>query len=302
MIRFLYGENDYALTRASNRVRDEFVEKYGTESVSVHEGDQLQPSDLPQLLQGQNLFAETRLTIIRQASTNKILWDGLGDFLETAGDIDLLLVDGKPDKRTKTFKWLQKNAEVRECKLLDERETISWLETESRRLGVECNPETARFLVHHSGTDQWRLSNDLMKLSLANKPLSPALIRELIEPNPTASVFDLLDAILTGRQEEAQKLLSIVRVYEDPYRFMGLMISQLYALALCVVADHRPSQQIAKDAGIHPYVAQKTLVLAKRIDRDRLKHIVDRVEECDLALKSTGGDPWTLITATVGRL
>jgi DNA polymerase-3 subunit delta len=302
MIRFLFGENDYALSRATTRVRDAFGEQHGDQSVSMHEGDQIELRDLPQFLQGQNLFADTKLTIIRGASSNKPLWEGLSDFLEGAGDIDVLFVEGKPDKRTRTFKWLQKHAEVRECKLLDERETITWLETESRRLGIECNHEIARFLVHHSGTDQWQLSNDLMKLSLANKPLSTDLIRELIEPNPSASVFDLLDAILSGRQADAQKMLDIVRTYEDPYRFMGLMISQLYALSLCVVADHRPSQQIAKDAGIHPYVAQKTQVLAKRIDRTRLQEIIDRVEECDLALKSTGADPWTLIIATVGRL
>jgi DNA polymerase III delta subunit len=160
----------------------------------------------------------------------------------------------------------------------------------------------AAFLVRYSGTDQWRLYNDLQKLALADKLISKELIEELIEPNPSASVFDLLDAILTGRQDDAQRLLSIVRVYEEPYKFMGLFVSQVYALALCVVADHRPSQTIAKDAGIHPFVAQKTAALARKIDRERLKHIVDRVEECDVAMKSTGGDPWTLIAATVGRL
>jgi DNA polymerase-3 subunit delta len=302
MIRFLYGENDYALTRAAGRLTDVFVEEHGVHSLAQYEGEDVQPKDLPQLLQGQSLFADAKLSVIRGASSNKVLWESLGDYLETAGDVDLLLLESKPDKRTRTFKWLQKNAETKECKLLDERETISWLETEARRLGIECNHETARFLVHYSGTEQWRLHNDLTKLALAEKPLSKELITELIEPHPSASVFDLLDAILTGRKDDAQRLLEIVRAYEDSYKFMGLFISQLYALAVCVVADHRPSQQIAKDAGIHPYVAQKTQNLARNVDKDRLVQIVDRVEECDAALKSTGGDPWTLITATVGRL
>lgn len=302
MIHFLYGENDYALTRAAARLTEEFTKEHGAHSLAQYEGENVQLADLPQLLQGQSLFSDAKLIVIRGASTNKLLWEGLSDFLETAGDVDLLILESKPDKRTRTFKWLQKHAETRECKLLDERETTTWLETESRRLKINLSHEVAGFLVRYSGTDQWRLHNDLEKLSLAEKPITKELVEELIEPNPTASVFDLLDAILTGRQEDAQRLLSIVRVYEEPYKFMGLFVSQLYALALSVVADHRPSQAIAKDAGIHPYVAQKTLALAKKIDRDRLRQIVDRVEECDTAMKSTGGDPWTLIATTVGRI
>jgi DNA polymerase III delta subunit len=96
MIRFLYGENDYALSRATARLRDAFNEEHGDQSVSIHEGDQLEPRDLPQLLQGQNLFADTKLTIIRGASGNKALWEGLSDYLEGAGDIDVLFVEGKP--------------------------------------------------------------------------------------------------------------------------------------------------------------------------------------------------------------
>ena len=302
MIHFLYGENDYALTRAAARLTEEFTKEHGAHSLAQYEGENVQLADLPQLLQGQSLFSDAKLIVIRGASTNKPLWEGLGDFLEAARDVDLLILESKPDKRTRTFKWLQKHAETRECKLLDERETTTWLETESRRLKINLSHEVAGFLVRYSGTDQWRLHNDLEKLSLAEKPITKELVEELIEPNPTASVFDLLDAILTGRQEDAQRLLSIVRVYEEPYKFMGLFVSQLYALALSVVADHRPSQAIAKDAGIHPYVAQKTLALAKKIDRDRLRQIVDRVEECDTAMKSTGGDPWTLIATTVGRI
>ena len=302
MIHFLYGENDYALTRVAARITEEFTEEHGSHSLAQYEGEDVQLSDLPQLLQGQSLFSDAKLIVIRGASTNKSLWEGLSDFLGSAGDVDLLIIEGKPDKRTRTFKWLQKHAETRECKLLDERETISWLEAEARRMGITCTHDAAAFLVRYSGTDQWRLHNDLEKLSLADKPITKDLIEQLIEPNPSASVFDLLDAILSGRHEDAQKLLSIVRVYEEPYKFMGLFVSQLYALALCVVADHRPSQAIAKDAGIHPYVAQKTLGLARNIDRDRLKHIVSRVEECDTAMKSTGADPWTLIATTVGRL
>ncbi len=302
MIRLLFGDNTYAISRAAERIVEAFTEEHGAGSVDTYQAEAITLQDLPQLLQGQSLFSDAKLIVLHGPSTLKTLWDGLGEFLENNPDVDLLILDPKPDKRTKTFKWLQKNAETRECKLLDERETVTWIETEARGQVVELSHEMARLLVRHSGTDQWRLANDLAKLSLAGKPLSRELIEDIIEPHPEASAFELLDAITSGRKAEAQRLLSIIRGSEDPYKFLGLVISQLYALAVCVVSDGRPSQQIAKDAGIHPYVAQKTLALARSTSHDEILRMITIIEECDISLKTTGADPWTSISSSIGRI
>ncbi len=302
MIQLFYGENDYARTRSYERARDEFIAEHGQHAVTILEGSDVSTADLPQLLQGQSLFADSKLTIIRDASANKQLWEDLGDNLEKFGDVDLLLIEFKPDKRTRTFKWLQKHADVQECKLLDERATISWLQTEARRQGIDLNHELAQYMVERSGTDQWRLHNDLAKLAMSQQPLSRQLITDLIEPHPSASVFDLLDATLSGRRDDAVQALAIVKMVEDPYKFMGLLSSQLYALALCVSADHRPAAIIAKDAGIHPFVAQKTLALARMIDQRRLAHMIEVMTKCDHQLKSTGSNPWTVIESAIGSL
>ncbi len=301
MIQLLYGENDYALRQAEGRIRDAFVDKHGEHSVALLQGDALTPADLPQLLQGGTLFAVEKLSVIYDASANKPLWESLGEFLESTRDVDLLLVETKPDKRTKTFKWLQKNAETQECKLLDERTTVSWLQTEARRQGIELGSTVAAFLVHHSGTDQWRLYHDLMKLSLAEAPITQDLIRQIIEPHPTTSVFDVLTSVVRGDSAEALEAVGILKTYEDPYKFFGLLVSQLYTLAVCVTSDRRPSQQIAKDTGIHPYALSQTAKVAQHVDRDRLNRMVLAFDRCDERMKSSGADPWLLIEAAIGQ-
>lgn len=301
MIHLLFGENDYALARSSERIRDVFIDAHGNESIATYEGDQVQPNELPQLLQGQNLFADAKLIIIRDASTNKPLWESLGDFLESNSDVDLLLVESKPDKRTRTFKWLQKNAETQECKLLDERTTISWLQTEARRQGIELGSTVAAFLVHHSGTDQWRLYHDLKKLTLADAPITQGLIRQIIEPHPTTSVFDVLTSVIRGNRTEAIEAVGILKTYEDPYKFFGLLVSQLYTLAVCVTSDRRPLQQIAKETGIHPYALGQTTKVAQHVDRDRLNRMILAFDRCDERMKSSSADPWLLIEAAIGQ-
>lgn len=302
MIQLLFGENDYALRQAEGRVRDAFIETYGDQSVSQVQADTLTPADLPQLLQGTSLFATENLTILYDTSANKPVWDALAEFLAKAEAVDLLLVETKPDKRTKTFKWLQKNAETKECKLLDERTTISWLQTEARRQGIELNHELAQHLVRRSGTEQWRLHNDIAKLALVDGALSREVIDRLIEAHPSASVFDVLGAVATGKSREALETIRILRTYEDPYKFFGLLVAQLYQLALCVTSNHRPTQQIATDSGIHPFALQQTMKIARYVDRTRLQAMVEIFEHCDTQMKTTGADQWLLIETAIGSI
>lgn len=302
MIQLFYGDNDFSLSRAVQNVRDKFVLDHGEHSVRRLDADELSLGDLPQLLQGQSLFSEHFLSIIDGASSNKALWDQLFELMPNATDADLLLVDPKPDKRTRTFKWLQKNATVLEFKNLDDRQIRDWLHSEARSVGIELNGETTAFLMHHSGKDQWRLHNDIEKLSLSGKPITTKLIRDLIDPHPEASVFDLLDSIISGKQQQAIQILSIVSRSEDPYKFLGLLTSQLYALALCVHGGGRSSNQIATESGIHPYVAQRMLSLSHSVSKQRLDSMVECVKKCDSRLKSTGAQPWVLLEATIGEL
>lgn len=302
MIHLYYGDNDYALTQTLWRMRDEFVEAHGEHSVAVVQGDSLSLVELPQLLQGASLFATSRLTIIHDASANKSVWDELGDFLDGAGELDLILVESKPDKRTRTFKWLQKNAEVREFRTLDEREVASWLRTHARTYGIELHHDEANFLVSYVGVDQWRLHHDVEKLALVGKPISLQLIEELIDPNPQATAFELLDAVIAGRRDHAMAKLSVVRRSEDPYKFIGLLVSQLYALAVCKTADGKTSQAIASEAGLHPYVVQKTMPLARSLTTRELQAMVEHVARVDELIKTSGAEPWTLIEMTIGAM
>lgn len=302
MIQLFYGDNDYARTQAVRRFRDEYLEKNGDQSVDALQGDAVTMMELPQILQGGSLFSSQTLTIITSLSTNKSVWEGLSDFLESAGDIDLLLVETKPDKRTRTFKWLQKNAEVREFKPLDEREVANWLRTHARTYGIELHHDEAAFLVQYSGVEQWRLHHDIEKLALAGKPVSRQLIEELIDPNPSASVFDLLDAIIAGKRDYVQEKVTIIKHTEDPYKFIGLLVSQLYALSVCKAADHKSSQTIAKEAGIHPYVAQKTLIVAQKVSDEKLRRMVDAVMQCDELIKTSGNDPWSMIELSLAKM
>lgn len=292
MIHLLTGENTFEIERRLAEIVAGF-----DGDVERVDGSELTPEQLPDLLAGVTLFSSKRLVVIKNASANKTVWTTLSDWLEKDIDNDLVFVEPKPDKRTKTYKLLEKHADVFVAKDLQFSDAVSWVGGEAKKRALELSSDTIRFFVDYVGVDQWRLSTELDKLALAGKPINKELIRELVEPTPQATSFELLDAAFAGRHNEVKQLLNTVARQEDPYMFFGLLAGQVYALALAKTAGTTPLDTVAKTAGIHPFVLKKVGNLAQNLDLPDVKRIVAKLAELDVNLKSRPVEPWIQIQA-----
>ncbi len=292
MIYLFSGENTFEIDR---RVK-ELAAGFDGE-VEKADGSELAVENLPDLLSGVTLFSSNRLVVIKDVSQNKSVWTTLGEWLEKGITSDLILVEKNPDKRTKTYKWIEKNGRVTTVNDLKPFEVERWLNEQAAEQKIKLGREEAAFLVDYIGVDQWLLLAALTKLSLSERAVTKDLIRELIEPTPQATSFELLDAAFAGNRGLLSERLEIVRLGEDPYMFFGLLASQIYALALVHSASDRRTEEIAKDSGVHPFVLKKISPLAARISKRELAEIVKRLAALDEHLKSRSVDPWVQINS-----
>lgn len=292
MITLLTGENSFEITRALEKIIASFD---GTPEKA--DGETLETKQLPDLLMGATLFAEKRLVIIKNLSENKSVWNDFDAWLpRVSDDVHLVLVEPKPDKRTKTYKALQKAATVHEYKPWGERDGLQaekWVAAEAAALGFSLDGKSARALVARVGTDQWLLYQALQKLAVAGS-VTPAVIEEIIEANPAENVFNLFDAALRGDVAKVKKMLATLELSEDPYRLLGLMGTQAFQLAALAVGD-TPSAEVAKELGAHPFALSKLAPHAKKIGRPGARQVIAAFAEADEAMKTSGGDPWLLI-------
>ena len=74
-----------------------------------YDGEQLDAASLRDIVQGQSLFTLERTVIISRLSDNAVLWAELPE-IAVSGSTKVILLENKLDKRTKTYKWLRKNA------------------------------------------------------------------------------------------------------------------------------------------------------------------------------------------------
>lgn len=292
MITVFTGENSFETSRALNDLVTAFAG-----DAERYDGEELQLSQLPDLLMGGTLFASERLVIIRDLSSNKQLWDVLSEWLERAtSDVHVVLLEPKPDRRTKTYKELKKYATVKEFTVWGDRDVglaEKWVVGEAKAQNLELDRKAAQVLVERVGLDQWQLYHALEKLAALGKA-TPQIIEAVIEAAPTENVFNLLDAALRGDAARVSEMIETLRRTQDPYMTFGLLAGQVFQLA-ALAASSAPSADVAKDIGAHPYALGKLAPHATSLGRNGTKKLVAIFADTDTAMKSTGIEPWLLI-------
>jgi len=300
MITLITGENTYE----NERTLRTLVANSNATAERI-DGETLAGAQLPDLFMGATLFASERLIVIKNLSNNKMVWNELETWLERANnETHLVFVETKPDKRTKTYKLLQKYAEVHESKLWTERDSSKveqWVFGESKARGKELDKKSAHALVARVGVDQWLLSQALEKLVVL-ETVTPEVVAETIEANPSENVFDLFETALKGDVERLKTIIDTLKTSEDPYRLFGLLTSQVMQFAALAFAD-KPSAEVAKDIGAHPFALSKLSKYANDANaKVRAKIILAACTRADERMKSTGGDPWQFLEEALFKI
>lgn len=292
MITVLTGDNSFELARALTAIRAGFAgvpEQY--------EGEDLELAQLPDLLLGGTLFSNERLVIIKSLSDNKKLWEVLPEWLEKSdADTHVVLVEPKPDKRTKTYKELKKNTTVQEFGAWGDRDMMTaekWVVDEANCQGLVLDKRLAQQLVARVGLDQWQLFHAIEKLVVLDT-VDAETIERVVEANPTENVFNLLDAALRGDSKKVSDMIKTLQISQDPYMTFGLLAGQVFQLAALAVAD-KPSNEIASAIGAHPYALGKLALYAKKLGRPGARRILAIFADADAAMKSSAVDPWLLV-------
>ena len=267
-----------------------------------YDGEQLDAASLRDIMQGQSLFTLERTVIISRLSDNAALWAELPE-IAVSGSTEVVLLENKLDKRTKTYKWLRKNAEIYEFTPLSDRQKpqlVRWCVGEAKKQGLTLSAAQAEILINRLGYDQLRLSNFIEQLSFAGE-ITDDLLDKLAPLAKTESAFELFTAALAGNSGRIHEIISYLEAeggVESAYQTMGLLASQAVNLNALVLSGN-DAGSVAADFSTSPYVLQKLSSYANKIDSRQLAVINKALFYADLQMKTTSASPWLVIEAAL---
>lgn len=296
MITVLAGDNSFEVSRALDALRAAFDGE-----PELVDGSELELRKLPDLVMGGTLFASKRLVIMKRLADNKTIWPVFDDWIgRVSDDVQLVLVEPTLDKRTKTYKLLKANADMRDYPVWkdgDTRMAQQWLAREATDRGIVLDTASQRALIDQIGADQWQLHYALEKLAVLDT-VTPDIIRDVIDPTPTDSVFALFETALRADRAGVRRMISTLEHTEEPYRVFGLLAGQVTQLAALTLTDI-PSAEAASALGVHPFGLSKLQPYARTTGRSGARRLVRYFADADHRMKTGGDDPWVIIEAAL---
>jgi DNA polymerase-3 subunit delta len=288
MVITVTGDNQHQVRVAVKKVVDNFTAQHGALAVERFEAGETEAEHILSAVSATSLLSPSKLVLIQDFEINKALTEKTEELLSQVADgTTVVIVIGKLDKRVSYGKLLKKETDFQEFAALSPVDTINWITQTVKDRGGQIDRGTAQYLIDFVGANQERLSNELDKLILFDTEVTRASVDQLSEREPTSTVFELLDAGFNGQEGKTLKLYDEQRRQQvEPLAIIGMIGWQLHILAVVKTATDKSANDIAKDAGVHPFVIQKSLKLAQQMALSKLRELVHQAVVLEEQLKN----------------
>jgi DNA polymerase-3 subunit delta len=277
------GENEFARRQALHGLVASFVDSESDLALERLDGEEADFVRIMEAVTSVPFLANKKMVLLSSPAKNKEVTERITELLEAVPDTtELVLYEPKFDKRSVLYKTLKKASDFREFGELDLPALTRWVSEEATSHGAELKQPEARYLVERVGQNQQLLAAEIEKLSLTGGRITRDKITELTEGAPQSTIFQLIDAALSGNAKRAIALYDEQRAMKvEPQQIIGMFAWQLHIMALVKTAGNRGADQIARDARISPYVAGKTQTLVAHMTLGRLVQILDELLDID---------------------
>jgi DNA polymerase-3 subunit delta len=241
------------------------------------------------------VMASHRLVVLaeperRRGAAAKTLTDALADVVKELGaqlETVLVVIATKADKRSRWVKAFAEPSVRVECEPPKAgKALLTFIEREARSQGLDLEGGCAALLAERIGPQLLVLRQELGKAALLAGPGEPVMLLH-VEASSSAiaaqPVWDLTDAIGTGRVAEAISLLSrIIATGAAPQQVLATLAGHFRKLAVL---------RTGGDVAGHPYVVKKLQSQAGRYSQKALRECLSAIHDTDLALKGMGSLP-----------
>jgi DNA polymerase III subunit delta len=149
------------------------------------------------------------------------------------------------------------------------------------------------------GEDLPSIASEIQKLAVLDEELSGQQVREIVNRPAARDAFNFIEATANGNASEALAICkSLLSQGEAPARVLGALTWQYNLVARCVALREDRSRVdpalVTQTLKIKPFVAQKALAIAAKLNESGLKKILTYILEAEVAMKTGKDEVWAL--------
>lgn len=231
-------------------------------------------------------------TLLERAAKEK-REDELARILDNISDQTTVIFVEKVAPKGKLKKFFEERAQIKSFGKPSSKELSEHVKGRAKELGTEIAPLAAERFVTYIGPNFWQLEEELKKLALyvKNRDLEPNIdindVDELVHAGFEANIFELMDAISQKNTNRAITLLdSFLDSGENEIYILTMIARQFRNIAMAKIDNIQSETALAKKAGVHPFVAKKSILQARNFTNGEIEEIFRKIVRADQELKS----------------
>lgn len=311
-----YGQERYLLEDSVKKLRAMVTP--GTEEFNHHrlEGKSLDMSALREAVDALPAFSPRTLTEITDLDLSKLSEDVRGELLRILSDIPEYTtvvfifdsVEFKLDGRVKANQELKKLLTAVEFRPMDEVYLTRWLSKGFSTAGKRITRDAARELITRTGGLMTGMRTEVEKLIsyVRADTVETGDVRAVVTPIPEAAAWELTDALITGRRDDAaERLAELFKMNEAPHKIcysISQKLRQLLMAKICL-ENGVGTKELMALAGIgFEFQAKALMNAARRSAKSRCAQMAVLASRAALKLNSTSRDGRDILTMLVVEL
>jgi len=304
-ISYLYGEETYLVERAVRQLLDRAVDPSLKDfNYNVFYGNESKGIDIADAAQTLPMFAERRAVLVKRAeSLSAAACEVLLPYIQNpAAGTCLIFTGAKIDQRKKFFVELKKHGALVEFKRLYDNKLSAFIQGESTKPFDAAAADLLSFLI---GNNLQELASQIEKLVVfaGDRPrITLEDVRAVASSSKAFTVFELARYLCVRDLHNTLKSLdTLFRNGEDTPMMIGALSRHFRQLwRVREMLDRKTAKpDIAREVGINPYFLDDMITQARNFNRGELRSIFSELYRCDLASKTGGGQPYTLMHGLV---
>ena len=238
-------------------------------------------------------FSEKRLILIENSGLFKKDAEPLPSYLPRMPESTVLLfVEEQVDKRNKLYKRVKELGYVTELGRQPEGELKKWIVRSLKQENRQISQAAMALFLDRVGDDMEHIRTELDKLiayTEGREGILPEDVEAVCSVQITGRIFEMITDVALGRRKAAmQKYYDLLALREPPMRILFLIARQFSQLLVVkeLALTGKGKDEIAKKAGIQPFVAAKAMSQGKHFRMEELRSYLERCAEAEEAVKT----------------
>ena len=275
-----YGKEKYLVAQTRDKLKEALIPSGDTMNYSYFEGKKTDIPEILELIQTMPFFNDYRLLVLDQTELGKKSND---DFLNALKEMPettiLLIIEDDVDKRSKIYKYINKEGCAVSFETPKEKDLVLWVAQMLKKEQKKMTQKDIQLFLYKTGQDMFTIKNELEKLisyTKGREVIGAEDLEALTTAQTTNQIFVMLEAIAKKQRDTVLKLYyDLIELKESPFGILALLVRQCNQLlqTQSLLKAGKSQGEMAKELKVPPFVAGKLKQQVRLFKREELYKI-----------------------------